>query len=202
MLVASVAALSLAASAHAQGGTAPPAGQMEMKPTGVPGKVVGARAESLTATVKAVSVATRTITLAGPDGKPHAYKAGPEVRNLEQLAAGDVVVVQYEQGLVMEFQPPGSAPVTPMAAVSAERADPGQKPGGSMAATIQATVTITAIDMKSRVVVFEGPEGNLYQVKAGPQVALEKAKVGDKFVATYTESVAIAVAPAKKAKKK
>ena len=113
---------------------------------------------------------------------------------------GDKVVVEYVQGLMMQMQAPGEAPVEPTAAMAAGRAEPGEKPAGGVAAAVQATVTITAIDVKNRMVVFQGPRGNLYQVKAGPEVHLEKAKVGDKLVATYTEAVAVTVEPAKKVK--
>jgi hypothetical protein len=60
-----------------------------------------------------------------------------------------------------------------------------------MAAGIQATVTVTAIDAPKRLVVFQGPQGGVYQVKAGPKVQLEKLKVGDKLLATYAEAVAL-----------
>lgn len=64
-------------------------------------------------------------------------------------------------------------------------------------------MTITKIDAKTRLVTMTGPEGRKFKVAAGPDIALEKLKVGDKVVAEYTEMVAVAVepAPAKKAKK-
>jgi hypothetical protein len=62
-------------------------------------------------------------------------------------------------------------------------------------------VTLTAIDLQNRIVVFRGPSGNLYQVKAAPEVKLENAKVGQQFVATYTEAVVVEVEPAEKAAK-
>jgi hypothetical protein len=60
-------------------------------------------------------------------------------------------------------------------------------------------VTVTAIDAAARLVSFQEPGGNVYQVKAGPTVQLEKLKVGDRMLATYVETVAIKlvkVAPA------
>jgi len=61
---------------------------------------------------------------------------------------------------------------------------------------VEGTVAITAIDPKNRMVVFQTPGGELYQVKAAPGVHLEKAKVGDQLVTTYTQSVALRVEPA------
>jgi hypothetical protein len=59
-------------------------------------------------------------------------------------------------------------------------------------------VTVTAIDPAKRLVSFTGPGGNVFQVKAGPKVQLEKLKVGDRLLATYVEAVAIKLEKAKK----
>ena len=60
------------------------------------------------------------------------------------------------------------------------------------------TVTISAIDMKTRVVTLVGPEGRKFKVTAGAGVAIDKVKVGDQVFAEYEERFAIAVKPAKK----
>jgi hypothetical protein len=199
-LLASAAALPLVATASAAQDKTQAAAPMEMKSTGTPGQVAGARSFKVAATVKALDLANREITLEGPRGKSETFKVGAEVRNLDQVHVGDSVVVKYTQGLLMQMQAPGEAPVQPEAGVAAERAAPGAAPGAAMAATVRATVTIKEIDPKSRMVTLEGPEGNLYRVKAGPKVHLEKAKVGDKLAATYAEAVAVTVEPATKAK--
>jgi len=200
LLIASAAALVLAAAVGVAQETPQPNGPLEMKSTGTPGKVAASRSLKVTATVKALDLASREITLEEAHGKTERFKVGPEVRNLDQVKVGDKVLVKYVQGLMMQMQAPGEAPMDPAAAVTAGRAAQGETPAAGVAAAVRATVTITAIDMKNRMVVFEGPQGNLYQVKAGPEVHLEKAKVGDKLVATYTEGLAITVEPAKKAK--
>ena len=201
LLIASAALVFAAALATAQENAAP-SGPLEMNSTGTPGKVVGSRSFKVTATVKALDTANREITLQQAQGGTETFKVGPEVRNLDQVKVGDKVVVRYTQGLMMQMQAPGEAPVQPEAAVTAGRAAQGEAPAAGAAAAIRATVTITAIDMKNRMVVFQGPQGNLYQVKAGPEVHLDKAKVGDQLVATYAEAVAVTVEPAKKAKAK
>jgi len=195
------AAFALAVHAGADDGKAKDDGSLEMKPAGQPGHVTGSRTEKLTATVKALNLAEREVSLEGPSGEVESFQLGEEVRNLDQVKVGDKVVIEYVQGLMMTIQAPGEAPVTPVAAVDVGRAAKGAKPAAAVGATIQATVTITAIDMQNRIVVFKGPGGNLYQVKASPDVKLENAKVGQQFVATYTEAVVVEVEPAVKAKK-
>jgi hypothetical protein len=211
LIVAPLAALALAATAHAQTpapAAAAPAkeaaavpekakaaaakgGPVEVKPTGKPGQAGAARAVKLTATVKAVDAATRTLTLEGKDGQTQTVKVGPEVKRFAEIAAGDTIAIQLEQGLLLEYQPAGAADVQPTVEAAGGRAAADQAPAAAAAAGVQATVTVTAIDLPNRVVVFQGPGGNVYQVKAGPKVQLEKLKVGDKLLATYAEAVAI-----------
>jgi hypothetical protein len=167
------------------------------------GTVSGGRAEQLTASVTAVDVATRKVTLKGPKGKEETITVSPDVKNLDQVKVGDLVVVTFSQGVVLSMAAPGAKPVEPTATATGAAAAPGEKPAADVKATIKGTVTIAAIDMKTRVVTLVGPEGRKFKVAAGKEIPLEKVKVGDKVNAEYTEAVAIAVEPApKKAAKK
>jgi len=167
------------------------------------GTVAGGRAEQVTATVTAVDATARTVTLKGPKGKEETIKVGDEVKNLPQVNVGDLVVVTFSQGVVLSMAAPGAAPVEPSATASGTAAPIGAKPAADVKATVKGTVTIAAIDSKTRIVTLVGPEGRKFKVKAGSEIPLEKVKVGDKVNAEYTEAVAIAVEPApKKAAKK
>jgi hypothetical protein len=190
-LLVAVAALLLVPAAYGQ---AP----VEMKASGTPGKATAERTVHLTATIKAVDVPGRTITLQNKAGETETFKAGPEIQRLEDLAVGDTVVIDYVQGLALEFQPAGSATVAPTGVVTGGRSDQAQPPGAAASAGVQATVTVTAIDSVKRLVSFQGPGGNVYQVKAGPKIHLEKLKVGDHLLATYVEALAIKVEKAPK----
>ncbi|HYQ80797.1 MAG TPA: hypothetical protein VEP68_04810 [Anaeromyxobacteraceae bacterium] len=195
LLIALVAvAFTTAATAQEKAG-----GPMEMKSTGTPGKVVGERTHKITATVKAVDQEKRTITLQPAKGEAQTFKVGEQVKRLDEIAAGDKVTIQVDQGLLLEAQMPGAEAAAPTGGAVAGRAEASQPPGAAAVGAVQASVTITSIDMKNRIVTFKGPGGNLYQVKAGPQVQLDRAKVGDQFLATYVESVAVSVEKAKKA---
>jgi hypothetical protein len=171
---------------------APPApGTVEMKATGTPGKAEASRLATMTDTITAIDVQNRIITLQGRSGQTQTFKVGPDVTRLAEFAVGDVIKVEYEQGLVLEFQPPGSQTVPMEGGVTAGRNDGKQLPGGVASAGVQGTVTVTAIDGPRRLVSFQGPGGDVYQVKAGPMIQLEKLKVGDRLLATYVETVAI-----------
>ena len=57
-----------------------------------------------TATVEAVDQTTRQVTLRdNADGSSFTVTAGPEVRNLDQIAAGDQVQIDYYQALTVDM---------------------------------------------------------------------------------------------------
>lgn len=171
----------------------PPPGTIEMKATGVPGKASAARLATDTATITAIDVNRRMIALQRRSGEMQTFKVGPDVTRLAEFAVGDVITVEYEQGLVLEFQPAGSETVPMEGGVTAGRSGMDQLPGGVASAGVQGTVTVTAIDSAKRLVSFQGPGGDIHQVKAGPTIQLEKLKVGDRLLATYVETVAISL---------
>jgi Cu/Ag efflux protein CusF len=194
------AAVSLAVPfAHAQ---APAPAQVpapvEVNASGTPGKASAKQTAKATATVTAIDVSARTVTLKAKSGETQTFKVGPEVKRFAEFAVGDVITIEYEQGLALEFQPAGSENVPVTAIASGARAEKDQAPGAAAAAGVRGTVTVTKIDSAKRLVSFTGPGGNVYQVKAGPKVQLEKLKVGDKLLATYVEAVAIKLEKAKK----
>jgi len=194
--LAAAAVLMLAAQgASAQAPTAVP----EMKATGIPGKAEAIRVVKLSATVTAVDKAARTVTLKHADGQTETLKVGPQVKRFDEVAVGDTLVVEYEEGLALEFQLPEEKAVAPEAVAAAARASKQEAPGGAVAAGVRATVVVTAIDLPHRMVVLQGPQGQYHQVKAGPKIKLEALRVGDKLIATYVQAVAITLekAPAK-----
>lgn len=160
---------------------------LEVRATGTPGQAAATKYKQLGAKVKAVDVAARTVTLETSEGQLEALQVGPEVNDLASIGVGDVIHVEFKQGLVLEYQPPGAAVVPLQTSTVASPA------AGALAAGVQATVTITAIDAATRTVTFKGPRGNRYQVTAGPRIPLEKLKVGDLLLATYVEAVAVGV---------
>jgi hypothetical protein len=199
-LVAVVAATFASAQAPAKApapASATPA-PVEVDNTGTPGKATAKRTAKATATITAIDAAARTVTLKARSGETQTFKVGPDVKRFDEFAVGDVIQIEYEQGLALEFQPAGSENVPVTAIATGGRAEKDQAPGAAAAAGVRGTVTVTAIDPAKRLVSFTGPGGNVFQVKAGPKVQLEKLKVGDRLLATYVEAVAIKLEKAKK----
>jgi len=196
LIAVPLAALLASSGARAQTPPEPPPplpsrGPVEVKPTGTPGKVEAKRSMRITATVYAVDPERRIVTLQNDLGGIETMKVGPEVKRLQDFAVGDTVVIDYDQGLVLEFQPAGTEFVPPTAVATGERAGSGSAEVGARALGVKGTVTVVAINAKRRVVTLQSPGEKLYKVKAAPGVQLDKLKVGDRLLATYVEAVAI-----------
>jgi hypothetical protein len=66
-------------------------------------------------------------------------------------------------------------------------------PSQTDATVVIATATIVRIDKSARKLTLLGPEGQAFDVKAGPNVDLDSLRVGDRANATYYEEVAVSI---------
>ena len=106
VLVATLANAQAPAKAPAPAGAAP--APVEVDNTGTPGKATAKRTAKATATITAIDAAARTVTLKAKSGETQTFKVGPDVKRFDEFAVGDVIKIEYEQGLALEFQPAGS----------------------------------------------------------------------------------------------
>lgn len=160
--------------------------------------VTRARVVTLTATVEAIDLDHRLVTLKGPKGRVETVQVDERVKNLPQVQVGDQVVVKYYEAIALRVLAPGEATPSPSATGAVATAQPGQMPAAVGGREVTVTVTIEAINRKAGTVTFKGPEGNSHTVKAQDPKNLEKVKVGDKVEITYTEALGISVEKAKK----
>ena len=151
----------------------------------------------MTATVVAIDLQKRIVTLKGEDGEVRDIKVGEEAVNLPQVKVGDLVTVKFYESIAVEVIKPGTvAGAGEKTAIV--RAKPGEMPGGMAARQVSVTATITAIDKQKSTITLKGPEGKLTTVKVQDPTNLEKVKVGDDLMITYTEALAISVEHVKK----
>jgi len=162
------------------------------KPSGIKEKTI-----KMTATVQAIDLEKRVVTLKGQKGNVFDLKVGEEAKNLPQVKVGDLVKVQYYESLAFEVTKPGQAGGAGAAAAVAS-AKPGEKPAGIATGQVTVTATIEAIDAKKKRVTLKGPEGKTQEIKVKDPKNLKNVKVGDQVVLTYTEALAVSVEPAKK----
>src|SRR5262245_28722773 len=196
-----VAALALAGAAGCKGGGA--ASEQKIAPAEV------SRTVTEKATVTAVDKAGHLVTLKDKEGQTLTVQCGPEVRNFDQIAVGDAVVVRYLVSLAVALVKPGETPPA-AATVAAGTAEKGAKPGAAVGGQITATVKIESVDLKKNFVVFTAPNGGLRAVHVErPEGVkfIQGLKPGDLVQITYTEALAVSVekegaAPAEKEKEK
>ncbi len=154
------------------------------------------RTSEATATVTAIDLPERLVTLRGPEGNLFTVQASEEVRNLPQLEVGDRVVVRYHEAIAAEMAKPGQEA---SASATAMRAPPGARPGGELAQEITTMVEITDLDPATHTVSFTDPDGLSQTIAVqDPEMQdfVETLKVGDEVAITYTEALAISVEPA------
>lgn len=152
----------------------------------------------LTATVEAVDLEKRIVTVKGESGNIVDIKAGDQVRNLGQVKVGDLVEVVYYESIAVKVFKPGAMPDAAGAAVVTERAKPGEKPAGAVGAQVTVTATVESISPKKTSVTLKMADGKSKVVKVENKKNLDNVKVGDEVMITATETLAIAVKPAKK----
>ena len=134
----------------------------------------------MTATVVALDLQKRIVTLKGEDGE------------LRDIKVGDLVTVKFFESIAVEVMKPGTvAGAGERSAIV--RAKPGEMPGGMAAREVSVTATVTAIDKQKGTITLKGPEGKLNTVKVQDPANLDKVKVGDDLMITYTEALAISV---------
>ncbi|MDN5872727.1 MAG: hypothetical protein L0H73_18740 [Nitrococcus sp.] len=151
---------------------------------------------SAEATVKAIDYKTRMVSLENEDGTTLEIKAGPAVKRLDEIKAGDSVALTYYESLAMNIVPKAEAGQMQASMTESKgRAPKTQSPAGIEVREIDAIVEITAIDKKAETVSVKGPEGNVVTVHARHPENLDKIKVGDEVYIAYTEAVAIAIEP-------
>ena len=151
---------------------------------------------SVTATVTAIDQTTRAVTIKTTDGKDYSFIAGDAVKNLAQVAVGDIVTATYTEALLYEVKSGGTT--WRIADHGNLQGGGGDKPAGMVGQKTTVTVVITAIDTATPSVTFKGPAGNVRTIKVQQPEKLTGVKVGDTVDITYVESVAVSVEKAKK----
>lgn len=163
-----------------------------------PGTTVAYTTEAR-ATVESVDQASRELRLRSAGGAPLTVKAGPEVRNLQQIRAGDQVVIRYVEALAARLLPAGeSGSSEPSAQAGVSRSTPGTPPTAVVGDQIRASVQVEAVDRAANTLTFTGPTGAVRTVTvrdSDAQRFLHTLKPGDHIGLVYTESLAVAVEP-------
>lgn len=154
---------------------------------------------AIRATVKAVDMKTRTVTLVGPQGETKTLKVGDQVQNLAQVKPGDTVVVRYYESVAYVLSPPGTKVPEDELAATAARAAPGQMPAGGEVTKLTVTGLVVGVNQAAHTLSLVDPAGGEVRtiVVKDPQnqQMMSSIKVGDTITAYITEAVVAAVEP-------
>ena len=148
-----------------------------------------------TATVDSVDQGTRRVRLTdNAGGGSFTVTAGPEVRNLDQLAAGDQVQVDFYESVTLAMADPAD-PGTPEATLLAAGAPEGALPGGLAAVSTSMVVEVISYDPATAVAVFRTPDGATHRTTVAPELRdfASERQPGDRVAVTFTEAVAVII---------
>lgn len=145
----------------------------------------------VTATVEAVDMNSRIMTIRNQEGKLTTFQVSDAVVNLPQVKVGDKIVLEYAEALAVRMAKPGE--VRDETGDLIGKAVPGSKPGVVGATEKTVTATIESINKASRTTTLSFPDGTMKIVKVADPTNLDKVKVGDVIVITYSEAMALSV---------
>ena len=153
----------------------------------------------LRATVQAIDLPSRMVTLIGPRGNVVSLRVSEEVRNLPQVKLGNKVFVRYHGSVTYVLSPRGSQLPKDTLTAAGTRAVPGQMPAGAAAAKLVVTETVIGVDQMSHTLQIVNPSGGQVRTVAVTtpegQQNMKKIKIGDTITAVVSEAVAVAVEP-------
>jgi len=143
--------------------------------------------------VESVNYETREVTLRDNSGELIEFVAGEEIRNLEQMKAGDIVIAEYTENFYIDVvENPGSEPSE--GEFSALGSAPlGYKPGMTAFDSQVVTAIIEDINLEAGTYKLKWPDGSVEELTALNPENLTKGEVGDMVIITKTMSVSISV---------
>jgi len=150
---------------------------------------------TVSATVVAIDVQTRTVTTKNDKGVYETLHAPDDMKRFSELKVGDKITAKYYENVVIRMKKPNepavdvdSAAVTP---------GTGAKPAGTAASQRTITVAVTALDPKTQAVTVTGPNGYVYSRHVIDKKSYDLLKVGDRLDMTWTDALLVSVDPAK-----
>jgi len=160
---------------------------------GVPG---GVKTTTMTLVAQVVSIdyTKRVVTLKDEKGNRQSFMVGPEAVNFDQVRQGDQVRVAYQEEIVVYLKPKeANTGASAGGAAAVAKAQPGEKPAGLVAGTVEVTAVVAAVDLEQHKVTLRYHDGSTEVVPVRPDVALRQDHVGREVVIQVTTAIALAV---------
>ena len=162
---------------------------------------LAADAVVLNASVDSVDIKNRIVVLKDANGNLMKMNVSKQINDLEKVKKGDVFLVEHAQAVAVGLTAavkdakPGVSGVRSVTVAGKGSA----KPFEETTDTVYATVKITSINAKTRIVTFTMPSGEKQKVKVDANVlGLDKFKVGDDVMIEFVDDTAIGFITPKK----
>ena len=156
----------------------------------------------VTATVTAIDMENRLVTITGPEGNSVVIQVTDQVKNLPQARVGDHVDIKYYSSAYVDIvKTDGNAELGTGAGAAKITAPAGQKPAGAIGVEVTRRAEVVFVDPYQKFISFRSPDRGLRKIslKESPDLQhyLQELKKGDIVEVTYTEAMAISLEPAK-----
>ncbi|ELM3720720.1 hypothetical protein ACPDZI_01880 [Aeromonas oralensis] len=173
------------------------AAEVATEVTTAPGKANLVEAVSAQATVTAIDMASRKVSLKNAAGESFDIVAGEQVTNLANLKVGDVVALRYLQMLDLELLKGTAGVRKRIVEVAADKAEAGEKPGAGIGKKVTLYGDVIAVDKGQQTITVKGVDHTLVLKVHNPAQFALIAK-GDQIKAVQTQAVGIGILPEKK----
>ena len=163
------------------------------------------------ATVEAVDVTNRLLTVVVPEGKVMVIKIGPDVQHIEKIKIKEKITITYSEEVATSLQKLAGPPINKDNAISREEEAGMSMNAPTMAeqdwvevnpsgdtdfSTVEVTDTVAAINYNKRLITFAGTNGKTRTIAVDPSVqGLNQIQVGDSVVLLVTRAVAVNIQP-------
>lgn len=164
----------------------------------IPGREV---VKTLAATITAINLDTREVTIKGKQGNELTLVADPQITRLSEFRVGDEIVLDYSVSMAADIRQPTAEELAKPYSVIEDttKATSDKAPGVEGYKIIEAVVSVEGLDRQTQTVTVKGPKGNYVAIKVKDPSTLDKLRLGDIALVVYSESFALRLekAPAK-----
>lgn len=162
-----------------------------------PGVRAGAGEVEVRARVVEVDPLRRTTTLRGVKGNIVTVQVPAEVKNFEQIRAGDDLVIRYATAVIASIEPASRSGIRErVESVASASAPAGALPGTVTAHKVEVLAVVQAINRKARTATLRGATRTV-KLTVPEGIDITKVKIGDEVRATFIEAAVLSFEHAK-----
>lgn len=157
-----------------------------------PGQASLAQELTASATVTAIDLETRQVSLKNAEGETFDIVAGEQVANLPNVKVGDKVMLKYLQILDVELLKGTAGIRKRIVEVDGERAGADEKPGGGVGMKVTIYADVIGLDKPHQTVTVRGADETL-TIKINNPEQFKLIAVGDQLKAVQTKAIGIGI---------